>query len=174
MKTIITILLLAIANVAISQTNTTSLLDQLPPDTLSTVQQLITIHIPANTSFPFEATILERRAVVMTMNQARGLSMYAGKSAKSDSIIIISETSDSLLLQKIEELQQKVASYKISVEAALLSYEAEKMKNENSATAIAIKDELIKVQRKEIRRQKLQKWGFAIIAGTVTVLAIIG
>lgn len=173
MKNIVTILLLFITYMGTCQSNSINLIDYLPPDTLATEQQLITIYIPPNTSFPFEATILEKRAVIMTMNQARGLSIYAGKSAKSDSIIIVSETSDSLLLQKIEELKAKVESYKMSTELALLSYEAERTKNENNATAIAIKDELIKVQKKEIRRQKLQKWGFAIIAGVVTVISII-
>jgi len=146
---------------------------QFTPDTLVNGKIPITIYISPDASFPFEANVLNQKSVIMTLNQARGLSMYAGKTDKLDSLNISSTVADSLCLLKVEELEGKVYTTEMSLQAAMLSYEAEKLKNENNATAVAVKDDIIKVQKKEIRRQKLMKWAFAIGGATVTTLAII-
>ena len=142
-------------------------------DTLVNGKIPLTIYIPPNTSFPFEATVMNRQAVIMTMNQARAISMYAGKTSKVDSINVVSEDGNKILLQKIEELEDKVSTTETSLEAALFAYEAEKMKNEGLESANAIKDDVIKAQRKEIRRQKAIKWALAVGGVAVTILAII-
>lgn len=163
MKTIITILLVFLGFGATAQ---------FTPDTLVNGKIPVTIYVEPDASFPFETQIFNRRAVIMTINQARGLSMYAGKSDKVDSLSTTTAVADSLCLLKVKELEEKVFTTEQSLEVALLSYEAEKLKNSNNLTLMGTKDELIKVQKKEIRRQKLMKWGFAIGAGAVTILAI--
>lgn len=167
MKAILTTLFLLVGLIGFGQYT------QYTPDTLVNGKIPVTVYISPDASFPFEALVLNRNVVIMTVNQARGLSMYAGKTDKIDSLNISSQVADRLLLMKIDELEGKVGTTEQSLQAAILSYETEKLKNENNQTAMQTKDELIKVQQKEIRRQKALKWAFAIGGGALTTLAII-
>ena len=167
MKTLITALLLVIT------TSTFSQFTPFVPDTLVNGRIPVKVLLNPNSAFPYETELFNRKVVIMTINQARGLSMYAGKYDKADEIQSINEVADSLCLERIGEFEEKIRLLEENNTAAILSYEAEKLKNDNLNTGTRVKDELIKAQAKELRRQKIQKWAAIIGGGALTILALL-
>lgn len=145
------------------------------PDTLVNGMLPVTVYINPTKPFPYKVEFLNRTSYVLTYNQLKGLAQAAGRDTIVTQISTEAQAADSLCQKEVLKLEEQAQDYKNKYEAAMLSYEAEKEKNNNNADLIDTKDAVISTQRIEIRNQKLAKWAAIIGGGTlVTIMAISG
>ncbi|MDG1949248.1 MAG: hypothetical protein P8J32_00285 [bacterium] len=141
---------------------------QYTPDTLINGKMPVTILVDPSETFPYKVLMFNKTAYVITYNQLRGISNAAAIDSTALETIQELEFADSLHVERIDNLEATNKKLQQNYEAAMLSYEAEKLKAENNQGLIDTKDALIATQRKEIRRQKFGKWA-AIIGGGILV-----
>lgn len=141
---------------------------QYTPDTLVNGKMPVTILVNPAETFPYKAIMFNKTVYVLTYNQLKGLSNAAAIDSTALQTIKQLEFADSLNTQTITNLEETNQRLEQNYEAAMLSYEAEKLKAENNQGLIDTKDALIATQRKEIRRQKFGKWA-AIVGGGILV-----
>lgn len=172
MKYFITTLFIALSINAISQiTIPPPIQDTIVNDTLidGKIPTVVLIH-PAN-SFPYKGVMHHRTVYILTFNQLKALSSAAAIDSTALSLIEQLEATDSLSQESIYELQEKNKILKQNYEIAKLIYNAEKEKGENIKSLLETKDALIKAQKKEVNRQKTNKW-LAIIAGAAGMIML--
>jgi hypothetical protein len=143
---------------------------QYTPDTLRNGLMPVEILINPAETFPYKIVLFNKTSYILTYNQLKGISNAAAIDSTALLTIKEQEFADALSVQTITDLEEVNHRLRENYEAAMLSYEAEKLKAENNQGLIGTKDALIKVQRKEIRRQKLGKWAAIIGGGALITL----
>lgn len=173
MKKLIFILLMCAPLFALSQGSDVF---NMPKD--STVQDTsgleeVTILANKKAGFPFRTVIWDRKVVVLTIEQLRVLSKSAAKSSVTDSLVTQLFIADDLNREILKQMGAKVELLEESKDAAIQMYQAEKLKRLNNETALRAKDEIIELQTKEIRRQRITKWVGYGVALVVVIVVIV-
>lgn len=130
----------------------------------------VVVYINPASPFPYKVDFLNRTSYILTYNQLKGLAKSAGRDTIITQIVTETQIVDSLCQEENNKLEEQVADYEIKYQAAMLSYQAEKEKNNNSSSLLDTKDAIIASQRKEIRNQKLAKWAAIIGGGALVTL----